>query len=348
MPRYLTILLAGATTLAGQGQVSPRELIEADHWKRARAIVEARTTNDAETLYLKATIKQAAGDLDAAEKLAEQAVAANPREAEYHYRLSDITGEKAQRASVFKQIGLGRTFKKECDVALSLNPNHVGALFNMMEFYLHAPGVIGGDKAKAMAIADKLTTLDPVKGVQAHIEIAGVEKQQGKVDEIVRNVLSMKAETFQAHLMLAGYLASQKEPRYDEALQHAREAIRMHSDRVGPHGLIAAILARQQKWAELDAALAQAEKDVPDNLQPYFRAGNSLLNTKTDLPRAERYFRKYLTQEPELKFPSRSAAHWRLGLVLDQEGRKPEAVAEWHTAVKLDPNSPAKQELKAK
>ena len=85
-------LLAGAVTLAAQGQVSPRDLIEAGHWKRARLAVDARNGNDAETLYLKATIKQAAGDLDAAEKLAEQAVAFNPKEAEYHYRLSDITG----------------------------------------------------------------------------------------------------------------------------------------------------------------------------------------------------------------------------------------------------------------
>jgi hypothetical protein len=91
-----TILLAGAATLAALGQMPPRDLIEGEHWKRARALVEARNGNDAETLYLKATIKQAESDLDAAEKLAEQAVAANPKEAEYHYRLSDITGEKAQ------------------------------------------------------------------------------------------------------------------------------------------------------------------------------------------------------------------------------------------------------------
>jgi tetratricopeptide (TPR) repeat protein len=348
MLRDLTMLLASAATLAAQGQVSPRELIEADHWKRARAIIEARTSNDAETLYLKATIKQALGDLDAAEKLAEQAVAANPKEAEYHYRLSDITGTKAERASVFKQIGLGRTFKKECDVALSLNPNHVEALFNMMQFYLHAPGIIGGDKGKAQGIAEKLMTIDPVKGVQARIEIAANEKQSGKVDEIIKNALTMKAETFQAHMMLANYLANQKEPRFDEALQHAREAMRIHSDRVGPYALIAAIQARQQKWPDVDATLVQSEKEVPDNLFPYFRAGNSLLNNKLDLPRAERFFRKYLTQEPELHYPSWAVAHWRLGLALDQAGRKSEAVAEWQTSVKLDPNSPAKQELKKK
>jgi tetratricopeptide (TPR) repeat protein len=190
-------------------------------------------------------------------------------------------------------------------------------------------------------------TLDPVKAVQARIEIASVKKQNGKVDEIVRNAPSMKAETFDMHLMLAGYLASQKEPRYDEAIQHAREAMRTHPDRVGTHALIAAIFAWQQKSSELDATLiAQAEKEYLTIYFPYFHAGSALLNTKTDLPRGERCFRRYLTQEPELNFPSTAAAHGRLGLVLEQEGHKPEAVTEWQTAVKLDPNSPAKHELK--
>jgi len=347
MLRNLIALASCAPLLWAQAQMSPRQLIEGDHWKRARAWVESHPGSDAETLYLTATIKQAFGDLDGAEKYAQRAVDANPKEAEYHYRLSDITGGKAQKASVFHQIGLGRTFKKECDVALSLNPNHVGALFNMMEFYLHAPGVIGGDKAKARALAEKISKLDSQKGIQAEIEIASAEKQQEKINDIIHNAIATyKPESFDGHLMLAGWLAGVKDARFDDAMQHAREAMRMHPDRAGSYALIAAIQARQQKWAELEATFAEADKNVPDNLLAYFRAGNSLLNNKLDLPRAERYFRKYLTQDPEPHSPSASAAHWRLGLVLDAAGRKPDAIAEWKTAVKLDPNSPAKKELK--
>src|SRR5215471_9279580 len=221
----------------------------------------------------------------------------------------------AQNASVFRQMGLGRTFKKECDAALAIDPNHVEALKNIMQFYLHAPGVIGGDRTKAHGIADQLMKLDPVEG-------------------------------YQAHVMVGGYLGGVKLKRYEEAERHAREAIRIHPDRAGAHSLLAAVLVREDKWPDLDAALAQAEKDDPDNLYPLFRAANNLLDRKVDLPRAERYFRKYLTLEPEAHMPNFAAAHWRLGLVLEQEGRKPDAIAEWQTAVKLDPNSQAKQDLK--
>ena len=334
MRRTLTLLLTAAAVLAGQ---TPRELIEGGHYKRALAALGGRTP-DAESLYCMASIKQAAGELEAAEKLAERAVAANPKEAQYHYRLSDITGQRAEKASVFHQIGLGKTFKKECDVALSLNPDHPGALMNMMEFYLHAPGIIGGDKTKARGIADHLAKLDPFQGLQAQIEIAAAAKDQNRIDELQHKLAEMRAETFDAHLMVGNYMAGGKAKRYDEAERHAREAIRLKPDRVAGHALLAAALVRLDKWQELDAALAQAEKDDADNLWPYYRAGNNLLDRKIDLQRAERYFRKYLTQEPEMRMPSLGAAHWRLSLVLEQEGRKPESASEWQTAQKLDPS----------
>lgn len=56
-----------------------------------------------------------------------------------------------------------------------------------------------------------------------------------------------------------------------------------------------------------------------------------------DLPRAETYFRKYLTQEPEAAAPDHGAAHWGLGLVLEKEGRKQDAIREVETASRLNP-----------
>lgn len=74
---------------------------------------------------------------------------------------------------------------------------------------------------------------------------------------------------------------------------------------------------------------------------------NTLPLSKDDLPRAERYLRKYLTQEAEAESPSHAAARWRLGLVLEQPGRKAEAISEIEAAVKAEPSiEPAKKDLK--
>ena len=103
----------------------------------------------------------------------------------------------------------------------------------------------------------------------------------------------------------------------------------------------------QQRWSELDGILGNAEASIPDDFVPYYIAATALMASKTDLARAERYLRKYLSQEPEAESPSHATTHWRLGLVLEQQGRKGEAVAEIETALKMDSSiEPAKKDLK--
>ena len=66
-----------------------------------------------------------------------------------------------------------------------------------------------------------------------------------------------------------------------------------------------------------------------------------------DLPRAERYFKKYLSQDPEIGAATLAHAHWRLGLIYEKEGRKPEAIQEVQAAVNLKPDlDDAKKDLK--
>jgi tetratricopeptide (TPR) repeat protein len=115
---------------------------------------------------------------------------------------------------------------------------------------------------------------------------------------------------------------------------------------VGGHSVLAATLVEQAKWRELEEALAAAEKAIPDNLGPYFSAASRCLVRGVELPRAEGYLRKYLSQEPEPNMASPARAHLLLGRVLNKQGRKSEAIAEFQTAVRLDPESPAKLELK--
>jgi tetratricopeptide (TPR) repeat protein len=136
----------------------------------------------------------------------------------------------------------------------------------------------------------------------------------------------------------AGIYRSPERNRQDLAEKYAREASKLEPGRAGPYRVLAAVLARQQQWAELDQVLALAEKNVPDNLSPYVEAGYTLYTQEKDLPRSERYLRKYLTQEPEPNAPQPAVAHYLLGLVLEKQGRKQEAIAEINTALRLKPD----------
>lgn len=344
--RYLFFLSAVAALGA---DLSPVALVEAGHFKRARAIMEQRykaNPKDPETLWLLSLLKQEFHDLNASLDLAERALAANPKEPRYHLRVAEAAGESAEKGNPFRQLSLGRRFKKEIDATLALDPNNVDALGPLMEYYLQAPSIMGGDKTLAHAIPARIMRVDPVAGYFAQVRLAGFDKQPGRFEELYRKAVEARPSSAAARVGLANYLASGGVKKFDEAAQQAREAIRIDADRVAGHTALAAILVEQAKWRELDEALAAAEKAIPDNLGPYFSAAARCLARDVELPRAEGYLRKYLAQEPEPNMASPARAHLVLGRLLYKQGRKSEAVAEFQTAVKLDPESPAKQELK--
>jgi tetratricopeptide (TPR) repeat protein len=336
------VVFVGAVAMA-RAQTQPVEaLIEAGHWKRARALVESRLAvnpSDAAGLWWMARIKIEYGDLDGALPLAEKAVALDGRNASYRGVLAQIYGRMAQRTSVFRQIGLARRCKKELDAALQLDPNHVHLLVGYMEYLWEAPGIIGGDKRKAREIPERVGRINAAHGYLAAAKLAGLERNGSASEELYRKAAEADPRSYEAHTSLAGLYLERNPVKLDLVEKHARAALSIDAGRVGAYTLLAAGYALQGRWSELEVTLAQAEKNVPDNLAPHYVTGNLLLRSGKELPRAEAAFRKYLTQEPEPDAPPIWTGRWRLGLALEKMGRTREAVSELEAALKLKPDS---------
>jgi tetratricopeptide (TPR) repeat protein len=332
---------------AGPAASTPLALIESGHLKRARAMVEERyraNPKDPESLYLMSLVKQEFHDLETAFDFAKKAVAADPRNSRYHSQVAYTAGGLAQQAHFLRMISLATRAKKEADAAIALDPNNVGALKILGLYYLHAPFFIGGNKAKARAIPDQIMQIDPVEGCFAHIYLANYEKQYDRVEKLYLKALEARPENFILHQALADYYLGNR--RFEEGEKHAREAIRIDAGRASAHCTLAALLVQQRKMAELDSALEEAEKAVPDNLAPYYAAVAWCPPQGMPIQRGEAYLRKYLAQEPEPNMPTHAATHNLLGLHLYAVGHKEEGVSELQLAVKLDPNSLAKNDLK--
>ncbi len=343
--RYLPFFLVGAAFAA---DLSPQLLIEKGHFKRARPVAEQKyraNPKDPEALWLMASVKQAFHDLGGALDLAQKAVEIAPKNPRYHLLLADISGESAEKAGFIKQMTHGRRFKKEVDATLALDPDNVAALQYLMVYYLQAPGIAGGDKTKARTLPTRIMAIDPVEGCLAELGIARHDKQD-RAEELLRKAVELRPQSAKAHRSLADYYLSSAGKRFEEAEKQAREAIRLDPDQIQAHNILAVTLVEERKWKELEAALAEAEKAIPDNLASYYAAAARCVWRNQEFPRAESCLRKYLTQEPEPNMPSLSAAHRLLGGALYKQGNKAAATAELQLAVKLDPNSPARNDLK--
>ena len=278
--------------------------------------------------------------------MAEKALALDPNNARYHLLVADICIEQGQKAGIFKGMGLAHRFRDEATKAASLDPKYIDARESLMEFYFEAPGIAGGDKKKAWALADEIEKIDAARGFLGHATLAAKAKDTAKQDEAYKQALAAAPHDPRVLQQAAAFYSGDSQKKYDVAEKYAAEALKLDDSTAASYSVLAVTYANEQRWSDLDAIIAQAEKNVPDDFGPHYQAAKVLLTSGKDLPRAERYFRKYLTMEPEAGEPPWAGAHWRLGQVLEKEGKKSDAIAEMEEAVRLEPDfKPAKEDL---
>src|SRR5260370_12591706 len=106
----------------------------------------------------------------------EKAVSLAPQESQYHLWLGRIYGEEADKAGFMTAAGLARRVRTEFEAAVHLNPKSVDARSDLAEFYLEAPGIVGGGRGKAEQQANSLFSLDRARAHLGNASLA--EKRQ--------------------------------------------------------------------------------------------------------------------------------------------------------------------------
>ena len=347
-----------ATDQIGQ---SPADLLlEGGHYLRAETLIRAalqRNPNDAHTLSNLSIAEWAFGRLDAAVSDSEKAVAAAPNRAEAHAHLADALGSKLIQGNggTFERISLAHRFRKEIDRTLELDPNNPDALQDLAQFYWHAPGMVGGDKQKARQTADRLFQIAPYRAAEARADFASdetnIDRRNTAIRTIWQTAVAARPESYEAHAALAAaYLDETANTSHlVMAENEAKRALALDPTRINAYTVLSIVFTRTARFSELDSLLKQSHDHVPDDLTPGYRAAVAILgsNQNQQLQRAEQLLRQYLTQKPEGQQPSHAGAHWRLGQVLERQGRKADAIREFQIAVQQDGSlEDAKKDLK--
>ena len=320
-------------------------LIDAHHFKVVRMVTESRikaNPKDADAVYFLSRVKFAYQQRDEAIDLAEKAVALNPNNADYRCQLAKAVGDKARNAGMFEKAKLAKIMKREGEMALQIDPEQQDAHYGMMLFHLEAPGFVGGDKKKAHELAVDLIRINPVYGNVAFAEYKAHEKSAPQeIEEYYVKAVGADPKSYRAQFELGRFYLGTTTWKNDAialAEKAARAELQIDLNRVQGYNQLAQILAQQQHWKELDELLIQAEKNVKDDLAPYYFAALEILNMNQDSNRAGKYLKKYLSTEPEGEEPSLAEAHWKLGLALERLGQRKEAMNELQVAEKMRPD----------
>ena len=95
---------------------------------------------------------------------------------EFSLWLGRAYGYHAQQVNIFRQPFLAKRVQENFEKAIVCDPNHVAARWDLMEYYLKAPGFLGGSTENAKKQATHIQQLDPEEGQKAWALIAEITK----------------------------------------------------------------------------------------------------------------------------------------------------------------------------
>ncbi len=139
----------------------------------------------------------------------QHAVRLEPDSSSYHLWLGRAYGEKASRSSLVSAYKTAKLTHAEFEEAVALDGRNREALSDLGEYYVDAPGFLGGGYDKAESLAGRLDSLDPPRADELRARIAEAKKdykvaEQGWHAKIVASQSSSEA-TAQAWMDLGSF-----------------------------------------------------------------------------------------------------------------------------------------------
>ena len=168
---FFSGLILSSSVLANTAEQALAEQVkalwQAGDIQAAQALLSpmvTKKTKDARLLALLGQTEALLNNADKAEDLLEKAVKLDSNNADYQHWYATVSCNLAASASMFSALGYAKRCKKAYETALKLAPENPRSYIALGSFLAQAPGIAGGDKDKAQALAQQLKQLDEVQG----------------------------------------------------------------------------------------------------------------------------------------------------------------------------------------
>lgn len=241
------------------------------------------------------------GAWDAGIPNCEKATELAPDNALYHLWLGRIYGEKADHAGLIHAVGLAKKVRAEFERAVAFDPNSCEVRTDLAEFYLEAPGIIGGGEDKALAQADKIESLNPAMADWVKARLAEKNKDRATAEREYRAAVIDSHGGAREWLNLAGFYS------------------------------------RKGRLDDMDRALRSLETSRSDHPAALADGASVILRTGRNYALGIRLLRRYLSTKTVEEAPA-FKAHVMLGELFEREGNTSAAAAEYRTALSMAHN----------
>jgi tetratricopeptide (TPR) repeat protein len=181
-------------------------------------------------------------------------------------------GRRAETSNPLLAPGFASKARDAFLKSVAYDGHNKDALADLFDYYLEAPGFLGGGYDKALDIAERTAKIDPA---EAYFE--------------------------QAKL-------AQKRKQYESAETQLRKAVAVAPHEIGHLISLARFLATQGRLHESDAIFEQAKQVAPDSPGLWFARADVLIRNKRNLGEAKELLQKYVKASVTVDDPPKTEA----------------------------------------
>ncbi len=200
------------------------------------------------------------GNFKKASDFLKKAADAEPKSANYQLWMGRAFGRRAENSSPLRAFDYAVKARQYFEKARELEPNNLDILGDLFDYYLRAPGFLGGGIKKAEDITKRVAKINRAEG-----------------------------HRFQGHL-------SEKKKKFKPAESNFREAIRMAPDQFNYRVDFAKFLSRQKRYTESEQLFNEAAKISPYNPDLLYERAESYIYEKRNLDVAQILLKEFLSQ----------------------------------------------------
>ncbi len=204
------------------------KLIEQRKFAEAQSFFEGKlkaNAKDAESKYQLARVFVFQRNMDEAEDAIDDALELNDRDARFHFLRGQILGEIAQNANIFKQGILAPKIKNAFLRAVELDSTFVDAHVGLYNYFIMAPGIMGGSEEEALKQANVVVALNSYRG---HLLLANFhqrKKEAAETESEYRKAIDAEPKRTGGYKSLGYFYIGEK--RYDDAIVQFRKYVEL-------------------------------------------------------------------------------------------------------------------------
>lgn len=304
----ITALLSALSgTLCAASIEEATELLEAGRPSVALKMLEALEDDAAGVRLLWMT--RAANELDdwrRALDYGEQVVGRMPSSSDAHLAYAIAIRNKMAEVGKLRALAALGAYKRELARAIELDPQSADAHQEEIGYLINAPGIAGGDKARAREKLEELREISPVDALVMEAELEIQLDNRKAAYAIWTRILELEPDNTSARMSRAMALQS------------------------------------EQQWSEADGdfeLLLERDPGSVRRLSALYQLGRSRVLGEFEAAAAVEYFDRFVAERPEGVaggVPDRADALWRRGLALEQLARPAEARESYQRALRED------------